>query len=80
MSNRQLYATDGRHVLTQCSVKLPKSFVAINLSEKVPDAFGGASEGVGSDDAGVSGGKLEESGLLAEKLVAEAEAEAQGDV
>jgi len=23
------------------SVKLPKSFVAINLSEKVPDAFGG---------------------------------------
>jgi len=22
-----------------CSVKLPKSFVAINLSEKVPDAF-----------------------------------------
>ena len=34
------------------SVKLPKSFVAINLSEKVPDAFSDAGENSKSEDKG----------------------------
>lgn len=33
------------------SVKLPKSFVAINLSEKVPDAFDEGANGKGEEEA-----------------------------
>jgi hypothetical protein len=62
----------------RCSVKLPKSFVAINLSEKVPDAFGGGNSA--SKDAAGSGGQMADSGLLAERLAAEAETEAQREV
>jgi len=38
------------------SVKLPKSFVAINLSEKVPDAFSDGSENSKSETG--NGGAL----------------------
>ncbi|KAF2444624.1 hypothetical protein P171DRAFT_387093 [Karstenula rhodostoma CBS 690.94] len=66
------------------TVKLPKSFVAINLSEKVPDAFGesksgeqayGSGDGDGSElekekekDGGAEEANLEHSGLLADRL------------
>lgn len=50
------------------SVKLPKSFVAINLSEKVPDAFGeagkqGESAGSGSGSGSLGIDKVEEAVL-----------------
>lgn len=50
------------------SVKLPKSFVAINLSEKVPDAFGEAgkqseSAGSGSGSGSLGIGKVDEAVL-----------------
>src|SRR5262245_17553021 len=37
-----LHSPTTSYTISNCSpsVKLPKSFVAINLSEKVPDAFG----------------------------------------
>ncbi|OAG07857.1 uncharacterized protein CC84DRAFT_1113964 [Paraphaeosphaeria sporulosa] len=63
------------------TVKLPKSFVAINLSEKVPDAFGeakssgqeygsGSGDRVGDEKKDGSGMEEEmvNSGLLAERL------------
>ncbi|KAJ4349616.1 inositol hexakisphosphate and diphosphoinositol-pentakisphosphate kinase [Didymosphaeria variabile] len=48
------------------TVKLPKSFVAINLSEKVPDAFG--EQNVSEDDGNDNKAKYDETGLLAERL------------
>lgn len=37
------------YLLTPASVKLPKSFVAIDLSEKVPDAFERRTNGKGKE-------------------------------
>lgn len=70
------------------SVKLPKSFVAINLSEKVPDAFGarkmgesdggslpGNGNGNGNGNENVEEEKMEvgDGGLLVDKLAGEQE-------
>ncbi|KAL1610473.1 inositol hexakisphosphate and diphosphoinositol-pentakisphosphate kinase [Paraconiothyrium brasiliense] len=49
------------------TVKLPKSFVAINLSEKVPDAFGERNTNE-NDNGNGNNANLDEAGLLAEKL------------
>ena len=38
-----------RNTLTPSSVKLPKSFVAIDLSEKIPDAFERRTNGKGKE-------------------------------
>ena len=47
------------------SVKLPKSFVAINLSEKVPDAFGqGDKQGEGGAGSGSLGIERVEEAVL----------------
>lgn len=53
-------------ILTPIRVKLPKSFVAINLSEKVPGAFGLKSQ----DDAakGVDADRQSQSGIGAQSL------------